>query len=342
MRRLILLALPVLGFLILLKPATAVLTPVLDFDALIAQSSLIVTGEVVSLQPGPQEEFTQGDARLHGRRILGSIHLETLLKGDTTSGELQFSYILPDEFNGWRSVGLHQFGIFFLKQDIDGHLQFTNPYSPFVDAARGISPSGEDDVSRVLSVLYGTASAPAATDEERVSAIRTLSVSNAPAAATDLNNLLESGIPAAPKVEAAAELLRRNDLSGLDLAVNALLSRPSDVPTGVLQDAIAAITLNVTNAKAVPDLIKLLQSDDVQVRRAAASGLMRIASADALKPLLSVLSDPDFEVRYYAVVTLAEITGQQRQWRPSMEQFRADENKYIQHWKDTFKNVANR
>jgi hypothetical protein len=53
----------------------------------------------------------------------------------------------------------------------------------------------------------------------------------------------------------------------------------------------------------------------------------------SLCPLATTLDDTDFEVRYYGVTGLAEISGQ-LEWHPNMEVFRAEEARYLRHWRD--------
>jgi hypothetical protein len=47
--------------------------------------------------------------------------------------------------------------------------------------------------------------------------------------------------------------------------------------------------------------------------------------------LVASLRDSDFETRYYAVVGLAEIT-RQKDWRPLMDQFKANQGRYLTYW----------
>lgn len=305
--------------------------PTLDLDRLIADSNVIVVGEVIDLKPGPTAQLTVGAERLTGRRVIGLIRVERILKGSPALTEVPFAYVVPPIFLGWRSVALHQFAMFFLTSNAENHYQFTSPYYPFVAASRGTSASSGDAVERVTSTLGAAASAPG-TDAARLYAVRTLSYSKSIAATRQLQRLLSSE-SLAVQVEAGAELLRRNDLSGLDTVVAALLESPSSVPESVDQDALAAISWGLATRNAVPQVSELLASNDPEVRRAATTSLMRTKAPAAITPLLSSLRDSDFETRYFAAVGLADITAQPA-WRPSMDQFRTDENRYLQHWKE--------
>jgi HEAT repeat protein len=128
-------------------------------------------------------------------------------------------------------------------------------------------------------------------------------------------------------------LLRKGDWSGIDLLVDVLLQKPGIISDNVRKDAMAAISWGAANGSTVIKVKTLLASSDPDVRRAGACNLMRSGSQKAIEPLLSALNDTDFETRYYAVAGLAQITGQD-DWRPTIDQFREDERKYLQHWKD--------
>jgi HEAT repeat protein len=64
---------------------------------------------------------------------------------------------------------------------------------------------------------------------------------------------------------------------------------------------------------------------------------MHTGSNSAIDPLLSALDDLDPMVRYYSVVGLAEITGQ-TDWRPNIDDFTSDPNRYLKHWHEWSQN----
>lgn len=304
--------------------------PMLDLDSLTSKSTLVVTGTVVSLKSGPSQQVSDASGRFEARSVEGSIRPEELLKGHLTSSVVPFRYLLPRDFRGWRSVGLHQYALFFFNRGDDGFFHFTSPYYPYISVAPGGLARGSEPLVRVISVLSNTASNAKATDQQRLSAIRILASAQAPIAAARLRELLASG-PLDLRVAVGSALLRKNNLSGLALVVNALLQRPPDVPKTIIQDAVAAVGWAVTNPQAIPQIEELLASSDPDVRRAASSALMRIGSPVSVGALQSELRDPDFQARYFAVVALARIAGQP-QWRPTIDQFRSNESKYLEHW----------
>jgi HEAT repeat protein len=117
------------------------------------------------------------------------------------------------------------------------------------------------------------------------------------------------------------------------MAVDALLHGASNVSDNVTRNLYYAIAEGLKDPDAVPELKQLLGSNDAEIRRAAASALRKTHSSEAIRPLISALDDPDFDVRFYSVVGLAETTGH-LDWQPNIDDFRADEGKYLNHWKE--------
>lgn len=329
-RLLTVVAVAVVTILPLAKRADGAPGPMIDLATLISNSTLIVTGMVASLETGPPQQVAEGSQRFGARTVTGTIEVDQAIKGEPKMGPTRFSYLLPETPRGWRSVGLHQYAIFFFGASEKGLFHFTSRYYPYILVAPGTSATGSEPIDRVISLLSSTASSSKASDTQRLSAIRILSTVKAPASVAALRTLLTSG-PLALRVAVAAALLRGNDLSGLDLVTNVLLQKPPDVPDTIIQDAVASVGWGLTSPQAIPKIEELLASSDPEVRRAGTSSLMRIGSPLAIKSLQSELQDSDFQTRYFAVVALAQITHQS-EWRPTIGQFRSDENEYLQHW----------
>jgi len=135
------------------------------------------------------------------------------------------------------------------------------------------------------------------------------------------------------RLGAVAAMLLRNDISGLQLAAEALLLPAEGPPSETTQNLLSGISVGVKNPLAVPTLATLLRQGNDPVRRAAASALVHTASQSAIDALAQALDDGDYQVRYYAVVGLADITGQ-RDWRPNTDDFRDREASYLSYWKE--------
>jgi HEAT repeat protein len=138
------------------------------------------------------------------------------------------------------------------------------------------------------------------------------------------------------RLNAVAELLRRNDLSVLPIAKQVLMN-PSSAQISVpwrleeVEQNLSSAVAQVRDERAIPTLSEILKSSDVRARRGAALALRSTGSPNAEDALLSCLGDSDFQVRYWGVVGLAEITGQ-NEWRPLREDFKSNEQKYLRHW----------
>ena len=135
------------------------------------------------------------------------------------------------------------------------------------------------------------------------------------------------------RLGAVAALLMRNDISGLQLAAETLLHAWGGAfSPGVTEGLVIGISW-VKDPRAVPALETLLERGDDAVRRAAARALANTSSPDGTDALARALYDPDQQVRFWAVLGLADITGQ-KSWRPSVLTYRDREAEYLSHWRD--------
>ncbi|PYR78440.1 MAG: hypothetical protein DMF86_05845 [Acidobacteria bacterium] len=134
------------------------------------------------------------------------------------------------------------------------------------------------------------------------------------------------------RLTAAALLLAANDIAGLNIAEDALRRDTPEASDAILHNLRYALSEGVKTEAAVPAISRIFKSRDVDTRRAAASALRHIGSDAARPELARALNDADFEVRYYAVIGLAEITGD-KTWRPSVDEFRHSEARYVEYWK---------
>ncbi len=166
----------------------------------------------------------------------------------------------------------------------------------------------------------------------KVTAVYFLSTSRSEASLKELHSALDNPDQEL-RVRAAGALLQRNDISALPLAVDALLHGFPGASEEAIHNLLYAIAGGLSNEKSVPMVVELLKSPDPQIRRATASALRRTGSEKAISALSSLLGDSDLETRYYAVVGLAEITGQ-TDWRPNMDDFASDQQRYLNHWRD--------
>ena len=304
--------------------------PALNLEELTQSADLVLVGEVTSVKDLYR---TVMEVRGHLEEPVtirqGEMRVDTILKGSTDSSAISFQFIRPDLGYGYEGVSAHIYRVLFLKKVITGY-EFASPLYPSVVAVPGFKATAGSSLNQVIEQIEKvlTSDAPSEQKHEAVFDLRNTqnkSVVDALHLALQDKNL-------DVRLNVAGALLLRNDLSGLPLAEQALLNPPPQVPAYLVQNLWGAIQSGVRDERAIPALARLLAARDVDTRRAVAFALRNTASRTALIPLVSALKDSDFQARYYAVIGLAEITGDS-EWRPSQEDFKANEARYLQYWK---------
>src|SRR5207248_11756470 len=134
------------------------------------------------------------------------------------------------------------------------------------------------------------------------------------------------------KWQALAALLRRGDISVLDTAEE-VLSHPTPKVEKYLRRNVAVSVEGIRDPRAITTLGRLLAAPDVETRRSSAGALRHMHSTAAIEALLVALENRDSGVRYQGVLGLAELSGQQNEWVPSIELFQKDEQHYLAYWK---------
>ena len=77
-----------------------------------------------------------------------------------------------------------------------------------------------------------------------------------------------------------------------------------------------------------------MKCKSVELRRIGSYLLRDSRSKSVLPGLKSALDDPDVEVRYNAVMGLAEYANDRTGHAPTMKEYRADEQKYLDYWRN--------
>lgn len=309
--------------------------PILDVDELTKKADLIVVGQVTSVREIGKEVLQTENERVPVRIMLGELRVDRVLKGTSDPPSLRFRFLLPEIFIGWSGVDPLSYRLFFLKVSA-GELEFLSPYYPSLVAVPGVPVEGSSAVERVVGQLGAVLLSPITSTGQKQEAIYPLSRTKSPAA----TEVLRSGLrekDVIVQLSVTAALLERNEISGLHIAEKALLNPRPGIPQYLLHNLSYGISEGIKQEKAIPSLTRLLNATSPEVRRAAASALRHTGSRSAIDPLLSALGDSDLEVRYYSVVGLAEITGQS-EWRPNMDDFLSDQQRYLNHWKDWARN----
>jgi len=312
--------------------AEGTVVPALDLDSLVQDSSLIVTGRIVSLRDEGRTTISNGELLVEAQAYTATLRVDHILKGTASSGDTVFSYYLPTVNIGWSNVLPSQYAVFFFRNDA-GKLEFTSAYHPYLPTVPGTVSEVASPIRKVVSALENSLSSPIVTLDQKAMTIFYLTRSKS-SAATEALRAAVCNADRELSLDAVAGLLERNDTSALEAAKKALLEPTPEISARVVHNLTYSISEGVTDTDAIPVLNQLSYSNRIEVRRAVASALVHIKSPTSKDLQIRLLSDADFETRYYAAVGLAESAGQ-KEWHPSMEQFRAEESRYVSHWRET-------
>jgi hypothetical protein len=320
------------GLLLFALAANAVIVQLLDLDKLTNDATVIVAGQVISVQEVAETTVRVGNRDVPAKTMTAELRVSGVLKGNLKgSSSLILHYVIPDEFVGWPPVVPLSYRVFFLVGS-SGEFALASPYHPSIVAVPDIEVTEGTAIERVIAQLSAVLESPSTPSGDKRDAVFTLSKTTAPAAVHALSHAANVKDPLL-RLSAASALLEHNDISTLPLAEAALLRPDPAVPGYLLHNLSYAILVGVRDDKAVPALTRLLRATSAETRRAAASALMHTGATSAIDPLLSAIDDPDSMVQYYAVVGLAEITGQ-TDWRPNTFDFTSDPKKYLAHWRE--------
>jgi HEAT repeat protein len=200
---------------------------------------------------------------------------------------------------------------------------------PFIVASEDATLSEGGPLDNVVANLGHLLMQSGASSNTRIEAVRALSSVKTEAASSALRAAAQDQNTSL-RLEAAAALLRRNDISPLDMVVELLLQPSQNIDQSARGDVVFALD-TIKDPLAIPALSRLLSEGDVEVRRRASAALRHSGSKQAIGALAKALDDTDQAVRYNAVTGLAEIT-QETNGMPSIEAFKKNETPYLTHW----------
>lgn len=298
----------------------------IDLTKIVASSDLVVAGKVIATS-AVSTKTTRDGSVIH--ECTDQFSVDRVIKGSSIA-LVQFRVDLPDVPNGSRSVPPNAYRVLFLKWSVD-HLEVVDPRHPSVVGAHVASVQAVTPADQVVEAVAAVLQSAETSNDEKRESIFVLSQVKNPLAVTGLRVALADPAESV-RLQAAAALLLANDTTGLSIAEAALQNDNGATNQTELFNLRAAISTGLSDATAVPTLIRLLHSDNVETRRAAARALARTNTPLAVEPLGTALDDPDQQVRLSAVRGLARITGQ-RTHLPSDGAFQANEGVYIQYWK---------
>ena len=300
----------------------------LNLTSLTDGADLIAVGSVVTVWEQGSTTIKIGNDLVAARQKVALLSVDRILKGQADGSSLNFKFLTSDAIV-YRDIPMSQVEMFFLRETSPGEYAILDPFHPFVIAAEHAPPAEGGPLDKVVANLAHLLTNPAASLDSRMEAIRALRSAKTEAATSALRQgAQEQNISL--RLEAAAALLRRNDISTLDMVAKSLLEPSEDISDPGRGDAVFALD-GITDPRAIPTLSHLLSKGDVEIRRRAAVALRHTHSSEAIGALARALDDSDQQVRYSAVAGLAEITGETK-WMPSIPLFKEDESPYLAHW----------
>lgn len=316
-----------------LRPVMATPIPSLNLSDLVRDADLIAIGQVTRVREDGKTIIEQGGQSIAARRMIATLHVVRILKGTANSNSITVGFSLPEIPLGYAGIAASEFGMFFLHKWNGHEYLVTNPYYPFLVASMSAPPGGVgSDFDRVVAEIAQVLIVPGASLDQRRSAIDVLGRVKTTSAIVALRAASREADPTV-RLRAAAFLLRQDDVSVLTSVEDILVKAPENIDASLLRGLAFAIQDGIKNQEAIPILTRVLRTQDVQIRRAAAAALRHTEVDGAVEPLSIALEDDDREVRYHAVLGLATITGQ-TEWGPALDQFGRDEQRYLNHWRN--------
>lgn len=311
----------------------AIPLPPLDLAALTKKSSLIAVGRVTSVRDDGTETVSIQGQSFPAKRRLAELQVIRLLKGQTANQVIYFEFVTTTIYLGFGDVFTNQTGIFFLVPKPSHGLTLTvsDNYYPFVVAAMTAPKASGSEYEQVIAEVSNVLTSPQTTPDEKMKAISVLDPIITPDTTASLRSAAGSS-NLNVRLRAVSALLKRNDITKLDIAEKTLLQNPKGADPNMIS-RLASSLHGIKDTKAIPPLTRLLDSSHIEVRRSAAYALRQMGISAVIKPLTKALYDNNQEVRYQAVIGLAIITGQYSQG-PSVDRYAANEQQYLTYWRD--------
>lgn len=313
------------------SPGSALPLPALDLSALTKNSSLIVVGQVASIREIGADSISIQGKSYPAKKNIADVKVFRTLKGQPINGVVAFEFITTRVFLGLGDIFVNQAGVFFLSQNNSQDYTVTDMYYPSVIATTRPPAPVVGDYKRVIAEISNVLALRETTSDEKLKAISLLDRVVTADASSSLR-LAANSVNSNIKYAAIAALLKRNDITRINVAEKALLQPSRGIDPRFI-GGLAFSLQSIKDTKAIPTLARLLDSPHVEARRSAAYALRKIGGGKIIRPLTKALNDNDRDVRYQAVMGLATAAKQDSQ-APSIELYGANETQYLDFWKD--------
>jgi HEAT repeats len=306
--------------------------PHLRISELVDQSDIVVVAQVSDLKEIGTVGIPFNGTILPGKRY--SVEAVTLYRlGGLCPDSFSVQFQIPSSGVGYLSVrdGTR---MLFLKK-VGDTLVPTNPYYPDLPAIHSMPSEfqGRNVLGQVIAELGAVIASPDATPEEKVEILSRSYAIPEDDQSFQRDMILGVRNTADPDVRSRIQsiLLSRNDISELHEVCNTLIR--GEATAHQKEMLLYGIGYGLKDQSALPELIRLLESSDPEVRVATTRALWHTASKASIAVLMKALDDENPEVRYLAIRGLADATQQPR-FGPSPAAYSGHEGEYQQYWKD--------
>lgn len=315
-----------------------VIVPKVDLSELIANSDVVAVCSVDDITRIGTEAIAVQGRSIEAMKELAHVRLFYIIKGEAQGDSLTVAFDVPGAFTGYGDIAEHKDYIMFLSQHEDG-LHFTNSYFPVLPALGDISLKNATTNNSLTEIDKDIVNQEEAVvrankfdESEKLSAVLALGDIQSPESTRALSEAANNGHDAI-RVMAVSQLLLRNDIAVLPIAVDMLEQFDQSTEGTVASNLDYGIRDGIRNPDAIPLLQRLADNGQAVTRIAALHAMRATGARSAIPALIRALEDPDKRARYEAVAGLAEITGQS-DMHPSLIDFRDDEEKYVRYWKN--------
>ena len=255
-------ALPFLVVTLSLVPAKGIPVPGINLPALTHGAHLIVVGQVTTVrEEGRTRIDRQGRQSIPARRMLATLVVDRVLKGQAEGATISVGFLAPEIPLGYAEISETQFGMFFLRKAPQRGYVVLDPYYPFVVASHDVAVTEGTVLDRVVAEVAQVLFTPRASPNELKRAIKALDTANTEFSTAALQRAAGNRNLDMPfRLDAAAALLRRNDISMLEMVTDVLLNSSQYIVNGLLNKLAFALQDGVKDPQAVPALSRLLHA----------------------------------------------------------------------------------
>lgn len=323
-------------FVILISASIAAspVTPI-DIAHLIANSDVAVVCDIntVNLEETSQKNLngvsTPVDVFVAHTTVIA------VLKGGLRQSDLSFRFTIPrgDAGHSYKRTVPGTRRLVFLRSSVGGY-DFTDPHSPSVPASGNTKHQSSNPEINAIAQVVDVVQSKSTSIQDKLEAIIDLRTAKSeeivPAFRTALN-FPDASEHSEFRGYLLAELLNHGDISVLPLVGEILMKEQPGFPEHVVHNLSYSLS-RVRDPRGVDNLAALLSASRLETRRYAAEGLRHLGSR-AVPALVVALGDTDEDVRYLGVIGLADVS-KVRGWRPSEEEFKYNQQKYLSFWQE--------